>query len=332
MSRLPGFVATLFSAAGALGLALPGSPAMAQADLCAQSAIELVVPWAAGGGTDVHARLIAQPLSERLGKQVVVVNRPGAGGVVGTTSFVHNAKPDGCSLLMATGATNTAAPHIFKDLKFKPLEDFSPIAFVASAPNLLYVRAKSSYQSVQEVIDKARAAPGSMTYSSGGVGASSHLAGALFAEKAGLQLVHVPYQGGGPSMAALIGGQVDISLDTAAQIGHIRSGNLRALAVAAEKRLTALPDIPTFDEAGLPGLYYSFWSGIAGPKGMPPAMVERLNREINAVLALPGIQQQFFNSGSELKVGMTPAQFTEFWQSEYERNAHIVRIANARAD
>lgn len=323
---------TVLTHVAAANMAAFGLPAAAQSDLCSQPTIELVVPWAAGGGTDVHARLIAQPLSERLGKQVVVVNKAGAGGVVGTTSFVNSAKPNGCSLLMVTGATNTAAPHIFKDLKFKPLEDFAPIVFVALAPNILYVAKNAPYRDVQEFIAKAKAAPGSMTYGSGGVGASSHLAGALFAEKAGLQMTHVPYQGAGPSLAALMGGQVDISVDTAAQIGHVRNGNLRALAVAADKRLTAMPDLPTFDEAGVPGLYYAFWSGIAGPKGLPQAMIDRLNKEINAVLAMPAIRDQFLNSGSELKIGMAPAEFEAFWKEELARNADIVRLANAKAD
>src|SRR5690606_30528621 len=145
-------------------------------DLCSRPAIELIVPWAAGGGTDIQARRIAQPLGERLGKQIVVVNRAGAGGVIGTASFVNSAKPDGCTLIMATGATNATAPYLFKDLKFEPLADFTPIAFVAASPNILLVRSDSPYRTAQDLIDEARRRPGALSYASDNVGTSSHLA------------------------------------------------------------------------------------------------------------------------------------------------------------
>ncbi|NYT36272.1 tripartite tricarboxylate transporter substrate binding protein [Allopusillimonas soli] len=306
-------------------------PALAQTDLCAKPAIELVVPWAAGGGTDTQARMIAQPLGERLGKQIVVINKAGAGGVVGTSSFVNAAKPDGCTLIMATGATNATAPFLFKELQFKPLDDFTPIAFVAQAPNILFVRSDSPYHSVQDVIDAAKAKPGALSYASGGVGASSHLAAALFAESAGLDMVHVPYQGAAPAIAALMGGQVDLSVDTGNQLGHVRSGRLRALAVASKERLSALPDVPTFAEAGVKGVYYAFWGGVAGPKGLPDTMVRRLNKEINAVMESPKVASYFLKNGSELKPEMTPMEFKTFWQEELKKNEHIVAISGAKA-
>ncbi|WP_232468080.1 Bug family tripartite tricarboxylate transporter substrate binding protein [Bordetella genomosp. 13] len=325
-----------FAAAGvrAALLVLASTPfqaAMAADELCNRPVIELVVPWAAGGGTDAQARMIAPPLAERLGKQVVVVNRAGAGGVVGTTGFVNSAKPDGCTLIMATGATNATAPYLFKDLKFAPLDDFTPIAFVAESPNILFVRADSPYKTVQDLVDAGRARPGALTYASGGVGASSHLAGALFVEKAGVVAVHVPYQGAAPAIADLLGGQVDFSVDTGSQLGHVRAGKLRALAVAAQERIAALPDVPTFDEAGINGVHYSFWGGVAGPKGLPASMVQRLNKDINAVVSSQKVRDYFLSNGSQLKEGLSPDAFKAFWRQDLERNERIVAASGATA-
>lgn len=305
---------------------------VAKSDLCQKDTIELVVPWPAGGGTDAHARLLAEPLSKIISKNIVVLNRPGAGGVVGTNHFVNNAKPDGCSLIMMTGATNTAAPYIYDDIKFEPLDDFTPISFVAVAPNVLFVPKNSPYQTVDDVITDAKERPGEITYASGGVGASSHLAGALFATLAELNLVHVPYQGAGPAMAGLMGGQVDISLDTSAQSNHVHGGNLRALAIAADQRITALPDVPTFSEEGLENFHYSFWSGIAGPKGLPDSMVVKLNSSINEALSMDETKERFQKDGNELRLNMTSAEFKKFWQSELKRNKEIVELAGAEVD
>ncbi|OZI23227.1 hypothetical protein CAL26_07095 [Bordetella genomosp. 9] len=307
------------------------SAATAASSLCPTGSIQLIVPWPAGGGTDLQARVIAEPLAQRLGKQIVVVNRPGAGGVVGTNSFVNNAKPDGCTLLLATGAANTAAPYLFKDLQYDPVADFTPVAFVAAAPNVLYVGNKSPYRTAQDFIAAARANPGKYTYGSGGIGASSHLAGALFTKLAGLDMVHVPYQGAAPALAALLGGQVDISVDTAAQIAQVRSGGLRALAVASQRRLQALPDVPTFDEVGVKGLYYAFWGGVAGPKGMPQAMVQELNQAVNDVVNEPKVRDYFIANGGEVNP-MTPAAFRSFWLDELKRNKDIVALAGAKAN
>uniref|UniRef100_UPI0039EFED96 Bug family tripartite tricarboxylate transporter substrate binding protein n=1 Tax=Bordetella sputigena TaxID=1416810 RepID=UPI0039EFED96 len=307
------------------------SATAAASSLCPAGSIQLIVPWPAGGGTDLQARIIAEPLGQRLGKQIVVVNRPGAGGVVGTNSFVNNARPDGCTLLLATGAANTAAPYLFKDLHYDPVTDFTPVAFIAAAPNVLYVGSKSDYKTAQQFIAAAKAQPGKYTYGSGGIGASSHLAGALFTRLAGLNLVHVPYQGAAPALAALLGGQVDISVDTAAQIAQVRSGALRALAVASKRRLEALPDVPTFDEVGVKGLYYAFWGGVAGPKGMPAAMVEELNQAVNDVVREPKVRDYFVANGGEVNP-MTPAAFMSFWQEELKRNKDIVAFAGAKAN
>lgn len=311
------------------GVMAAGVAAAADGKICPSGPVQLIVPFPAGGGTDLQGRIIADPLAKRLGKQVVVINRPGASGIVGEGAFVRNAKPDGCMLVLATGATNAAAPYLYKDFPFDPMKDFTPIAFVAAAPNVLYVNSKSKWRTAQDFIADARAHPGKFTYASGGTGTSSHLAGVLLAQKAGLNLVHVPYQGAAPALSGLMGGQVDIDVDTAAQISHVRSGSLRALAVASLKRLQALPDVPTFDEVGVKGVQYAFWGGIAGPKNMPASIVDTLNEAINDVLREPKVHDYFINNGGQLSL-MTPAQFKAFWMEELARNKEIITAAGIK--
>lgn len=307
--------------------AMVAGPAVAASDtLCPTGPIQLIVPWPAGGGTDLQGRIIADPLARRLGKQIIVINRPGASGIVGTNNFVNSAKPDGCMLILATGATNAAAPYLYKRFPFDPVKDFTPVAFIAAAPNVLYVRSKSKWRTAQDFIADARMHSGKFTYGSGGIGASSHLAGALFAKQAGLQMVHVPYQGAAPALAGLLGGQIDIDVDTAAQLSHVRSGGLRALAVASSERVEALPDVPTFDEIGVKGVHYAFWGGVAGPKNMPASMVDKLNKAINDVLREPKVHDYFIANGGQLSP-MTPAQFKAFWVDELKRNKAIVASA-----
>jgi len=312
-----------------IAIACFGAPALADTRLCPAGPIQLIVPWPAGGGTDIQARAVAEPLSRRLGKQIVVVNRPGAGGIVGTTSFLNSARPDGCTLLLATKATNTIAPHIYKDVHFDLIKDFTPIAFIASVPNVLYVSAKSNYHSAQDVIDAARASPGKLAYGSGGIGASTHLSAALLGKLAGLDMLHVPYQGAPQALAGLLGGQVDISVDTAAQVGHVRSGMLRPLAVAARNRLEALPDVPTFDEVGVKGLYFGFWGSIAGPRNLPDGMVKELNEAVVEVMKDPKVRKYFVENGGEIEF-MTPAQLKDFWLEEFKNNKAIVELAGVQ--
>lgn len=306
------------------GAMAPGA-VLAESTLCPGRSIQLIVPWPVGGGTDIQARAVAEKLSHNLNKQIVVVNQPGAGGILGTNAFLNSAKPDGCTLLLSTQATNTVAPYLYKDVRFDPIEDFTPIAFIAFVPNVLYVRPKSPYHTVQDLIDDARANPGKLTYGSGGVGASTHLSAALFANMANLDVVHVPYQGAPAALTDLMGGHTDFSLDTAAQLGHVRSGSLRALAVAAKNRLETMPDVPTFDEAGVKGLYYGFWGSIAGPRGLPDAMVQEVNKAVNEVLSDPKVREYFVTTGGEIRP-MTPQQMAEFWREELKISKKVVEL------
>lgn len=299
------------------------------ADAYPSRLIRFVVPWPAGGATDVIARQLGQALSAQVGQPVVVENKPGAGGNVGTQAFVRE-RPDGYAIIMATSSTNAANPHLYSRLGFDPVADFTPVAFVAEVPNVLVVPASSPFRSVQELVAHARANPGQLTYGSGGTGASQHLAGEQFKSVLGIDVVHVPYKGSAPAAADLMGGHVSLMLDTGS-LPNIRSGKLRALAVAAKARVPALADVPTFDELGIPGLYASAWYGIMLPAGAPAEVVARLNREFNAALQNPEVRQRLIEFGAEVGGG-TPDAFAAFSRAEIDRYRDIVKLSGAKLD
>jgi tripartite-type tricarboxylate transporter receptor subunit TctC len=292
-------------------------------------AIRLVVPWPPGGATDVIGRLMAQAMSPRLGQPVIVENKPGAGGNIGTEQFVHS-RPDGYTLVMATSSTNAANPHLYVRLGFDPIKDFAPVVFVAEVPNILVVPASAPWKTAQELIEYARANPGKLTYGSAGIGASQHLAGALFKNVAKLDILHVPYKGSGPAASDLMAGHISMMLDTGS-LPHIQGGRLRALAVASKTRVAALPDVPTFDEIGLKGMYASAWYGIMAPAGTPRAMIDRLNREANAALQSPELRKQLVDFGAAIGGG-TPDEFAAFAASEVKRYEGIVAISGAQKE
>jgi tripartite-type tricarboxylate transporter receptor subunit TctC len=248
--------------------------------------IRLMVPWPAGGGVDSTARMIAEPLAKRLGQPIVIENRAGAGGNIGT-EMAARTKPDGYNLLMGSITPNAINVHLYPKLPFDLIKDFTPITFVSSLPIFLVVPVNSSIKSVAELITFAKANPGKITYGSAGVGSSQHLAAVQFMGATKVDMMHVPYKGTAPAEADLMAGHISVMFDTATAIPFINGGKLKALGVMSKKRNPALPNVPTLDEAGLPDLYASSWYGLMGPAGMPPSIVNKLNAELNAPLRSP---------------------------------------------
>ncbi|MGZ5182412.1 MAG: Bug family tripartite tricarboxylate transporter substrate binding protein [Ramlibacter sp.] len=287
--------------------------------------VKIVVPWAAGGATDQIARMLSQPLSQALGVAVVVENKGGAGGVIGTQAFVKE-KPDGYTLLLATSSTNAAAPHLYAKLGFDPIADFTPVTTLCAIPNVMVVPAKSPWNSLKDLVVAAKQSPGRYTYGSAGIGGSQHLAGAQFKTAAGVDIRHVPYKGSGPAAQDLIAGHIDMMIDTGS-LGSIRGGLLRPLAVASEKRLPALPNVPTFAEAGTP-MVASAWYGLMLPAHAPADVVARLNAEVNRILRTPEIRDRLVGMGAEVW-GSTPAEFAKFNAAEISRYEAIVRDSGA---
>lgn len=287
--------------------------------------VKLIVPWPAGGATDQVGRMLAQPLSQALGVPVVVENKGGAGGVIGTQQFVKE-KPDGHTILLATSSTNAAAPHLYAKLGFDPVADFTPVVSLCEIPNVMVVPAKSPWNSLAELVAAAKKEPGRFTYGSAGIGGSQHLAGAQFKTASTADVRHVPYKGSGPAAQDLIAGHIDMMIDTGS-LGSIRGNLLKPLAVASSKRLPALPQVPTFAEAGTPMLA-SAWYGLMLPANAPTDVVARLNTEVNKILRSPEIQAKLTGMGAII-LGGSSAEFTRFAGTEIKRYEGIVRDSGA---
>ena len=287
--------------------------------------VKILVPWPAGGATDQVARLIAQPLSQALGVPVVVENKGGAGGLIGTQQFVKE-KPDGHTILLATSSTNAAAPHLYGKLGFDPYKDFTPVVSLCEIPNVMVVPAKSQWNSLKELVAAVKKEPGQFTYGSAGIGGSQHLAGAQFKTASGSDVRHVPYKGSGPAVQDLIAGHIDMMVDTGS-LGSIRGGLLKPLAVASSKRLPALPQVPTFNEAGVPMLA-SAWYGLVLPAGASDEVVNRLNTEVNRILKQPEISSKLTGMGAFV-MGGTSSEFGRFVNAEIKRYEVIVRESGA---
>jgi tripartite-type tricarboxylate transporter receptor subunit TctC len=299
----------------------------AQAQNYPNRPIRLVVPWPAGGGVDTAARIISQPLGERLGQPIVIENKPGAGGNIGT-AVVAQEKPDGYTLLQGSAAPHGINPHIYKSLGFEPIKDFTFIAHSYSAPSFLVVPANSPFKTAQELVDYAKANPGKLNFGSSGIGGSHHVFVSLFMERAGFEAVHIPYKGTSPMETALVAGQVDFSLDPPTCLPFIQSGKMRVLGVASKVRNPAMPDVPTLDEQGITGVYSSTYYGILGPANMPKEIADRLNKEVNAILQTDEIRARLTKMGVESGKG-TPEEFKAFAEEDLERYGVLIKRTGA---
>jgi len=313
----------------AAGAALTAASRSVWADSYPAHPVRIVVGFAAGSTSDILARLIGQWLSERLGQQFIVENRPGAGGNVGAETVVK-AAPDGYTLLMVPPAV-AANAALYKDLNFDFVRDAAPVAGVVRVPNVLEVNPSVPVKTVPELIAYAKANSGVLSFASAGIGTMSHLAGQLFNTATGINLQHVPYRGDGPAMADLIAGQVQVGFATmTASIGHIRADKLRPLAVTTLSRSDALPGIPSVGEF-VPGYEASSWFGIAAPNGTPVEIIEILNRETNAGLAAPKIESRLTDMGGMLLTG-SAADFGKLIADETEKWGKVIRSADIKAE
>ena len=305
-------------------------PLSARADGYPDKPIHMVVPFAAGGAVDVVARIVGQALSDRVKQPVIVENKPGASSNIGM-GFVAKAAPDGYTLLMASNgiATNNA---LFPDLAFDGRKDFAPVARVGYAPLVFVVPEQSADKTLAALIADAKAHPGKLAFGSAGNGTSGHLAGELFKSAAGIDVLHVPYKGGSPAITDLLGQRLSfMPINPIEVLGHIKAGRLRALAVASDKRLPYLPDVPTAAQAGLPGFQATVWWGVVAPARTPAAVVAQLNAEINQALADPAVAKRLQDAGVVI-TPQTPAQFGQFIGTETELWSRVIKAAGIKAN
>jgi tripartite-type tricarboxylate transporter receptor subunit TctC len=316
---------------GAATVASIGIAACAQAaDAYPSKPIRFIVPYPAGGGVDMLARVVAPRLSERLGQQVVVDNRGGAGGNIGT-ELAARSVPDGYTIVMGAAALAINV-SLYRKLPFDPLRDFSPVTLLASTPNLVAVHPSLPAKSVSELVRIARSAPDRINYASAGNGTTSHLAGVLLASMANVRLVHVPYKGTTPAVVALLSGEVPLMLAPALTVlPHVHAGKLRALAITSAKRSEALPDLPTVAESGVAGYEASQWYGVLVPAGTPEPIVSRLNREIAGIMRARDVKDKLAGEGS-LAVGNSPEEFGSYLKSEIVKWNAVIKSSGARVD
>jgi tripartite-type tricarboxylate transporter receptor subunit TctC len=292
-------------------------------------AVRMIVPYPPGGGNDTLARLFAAKLSDRMGQQFVVENRPGAGAMIGTEAAAKSA-PDGYTILLSSIATHALSPNLYSRVPYDPVKDFAPITLLGIAPTVLVVNADLPAKTLQELINLAKKQQ--LAYASGGNGTPPHINAEVFKSVAGIDLLHVAYKGGGPALVDLMAGRVQAMLDTAASaMPHVRSGKLRALAISAPRRSPELPDLPTFAEAGLPQYDTNAWYSMHAPAGTPPDIVRRLNAELVAILKDPEILARFKQLATD-PVGNSPEEFATFVRAELDKYARIIKAAGIKLD
>jgi tripartite-type tricarboxylate transporter receptor subunit TctC len=288
--------------------------------------VKLVVPFAPGGATDVVGRALANGMSRSLGQQVVVENRPGAGGLL-AGGQVAKAPADGYTLLMGSIGMLSIAPNLRSDMPFNAEKDFVAVALVSATPNIIVAHPSFKPNSVRELIAEAKAHPGKIAFGSSGPATSTHLSGELFQAMAGVQLTHVPYRGGALALNDLLAGQIPLMFDTMSSVQAVKAGKLKALAITSDRRSPLLPDVPTVAEAGLPNYRTVSWNGILAPAGTPPEVIARLNAEINKALALPEVQRSRTADGSEVRGG-TAQEFSDYIRAEVQKWGALIKSAH----
>jgi tripartite-type tricarboxylate transporter receptor subunit TctC len=304
--------------------------AMAQSDYPTRP-VTLVVPFPAGGSTDLVARVIAQKMTDGLGQQVLVENKGGAGGNLGSAA-VAKSDPDGYTILMGTVATHALNPAIYKKMPFDSVADFAPISLLVTVPNVLVVNPDLPAKTVQELIALAKEKPGELSYASSGNGTPLHLSGELFKSMAGIDIVHIPYKGAGPALTDLLGNHVSIMFDNLpSSTGYIKEGRLRGLAVTTAERAASMPELPTMAESGLPGYETYTWNALFAPAGTPPAVIERLNAEAVKAVQDPEVKARLAEFGATA-VGSTPDELAAHVQAELAKWAPVVKASGAQID
>jgi tripartite-type tricarboxylate transporter receptor subunit TctC len=312
--------------AGALAL----GAGFAHAQQWPSKPIRYIVPFPPAGATDITARIVAEKLGPALGQPVIVENRPGAAGNLGT-ELVAKSAPDGYTILQVTVA-QSISETLYPKLGYSLLRDLQPVAWVARVPNVMVVHPSVPARTVKEFIDYAKANPGKINFASSGSGTSIHMSGEMFKMLTGVDIVHIPYKGSGPAISDLLGGQVSVMFDNLPpSMPHIKSGKLRALAITTTTRYPGLPDLPTMVEAGVPGYDSAAWFGIMAPTGTPGEIVSRINAEVNKILALPDVRARFDQQGAIPAPG-TPAEFGAFIQNEITKWGRVVKASGAKVE
>lgn len=293
--------------------------------------IRMVVPSAPGSGPDLMARAVAQRLGEALGKPVVADPRPGAGGIIGS-EIVARALPDGYTLIMGNAGSHSVNPALHRKLSYDAVRDFAPIALVSSAPNILIVHPSLPVQSVRDLVALARARPAELSFGSGGNGSTAHLSGELFRTLAKVNMVHVPFKGAPAAVLGVMTGEISLAiLNLPPALPHVRSGKLKALGVSTARRSSAVPDLPTIAEAGLPGYEATAWYGVLAPAGTPAAIITRLNSEILKGLRSDDLIKRIAAEGGDI-IGSTPAEFSAVIKRDIEKWTQVVKVSGARVD
>ncbi|MCE9642514.1 MAG: tripartite tricarboxylate transporter substrate binding protein [Betaproteobacteria bacterium] len=315
------------------GMGLPAAFAAtcAAAQNYPTKAIRMIVPFPPGGPNDILGRVMAQKLTEQLGQQVVVDNRGGAGGIIGA-ELAARAVPDGYTVLFGGTAPLAINPGLHKSLPYDPLKDFAAISLVGTAPSMLVAHPAVAIRTVKDLIDLAKAKPGQLNFASAGIGTPPHLAGELFKSMAGVDMVHVPYKGGGPALTDLLAGQVGLYFSgISSALPFVKEGRLRGIAVTSAKRTAVVPDMPTIAESGLAGYEVGNWYAILAPAATTPAVVTRLNTEINKALAVAEIRKRFLDLAAD-PVGGTPGELAVYMRSEIAKWAKVIKLAGIKPE